>query len=90
MRTGKRGSRYEAAAAILPSRLRQAALELPPELQKAAEELRLRTGGELTALVGEEEGWRRESGAGFEFSWARRRGGNPVEQDKPLEKKSGI
>ena len=55
MRTGKRGSRYEAAAAILPSRLRQAALELPAELQKAAEELRLRTGGELTALVGEEE-----------------------------------
>ncbi len=55
MRTGKRASRYEAAAAILPSRLRQAALELPAELRSGAEELRLRAGGELTALVGEEE-----------------------------------
>lgn len=34
----------------------------------------------------EEEGWRREAGAGLECSWARRRGGNPVELDKPLEK----
>lgn len=53
MRTGK--PRYETAAAILPSRLRQAALELPAAQRTAAEELRLRTGGELTALVGEEE-----------------------------------
>ena len=55
MRTGKQRSRYEAAAAILPGRLRQAALELPQTRQTAAEELRLRVGGELTALVGEEE-----------------------------------
>lgn len=55
MRKDKNGSRYEAAAAILPSRLRQAALELPAELRNGAEELRLRTGGDLTALVGDEE-----------------------------------
>ena len=53
LRTGK--PRYEAAAAVLPSRLRQAALELPAAQREAAEELRLRSGGELTALVGEEE-----------------------------------
>jgi len=55
LRKDKNGSRYEAAAAILPSRLRQAALELPAELRNGAEELRLRTGGDLTALVGDEE-----------------------------------
>ena len=53
MRTGK--PRYEAAAAILPSRLRQAALELSAVQRQTAEELRLRVGGDLTALVGGEE-----------------------------------
>ena len=53
MRTGK--PRYEAAAAILPSRLRQAALELSVVQRQTAEELRLRVGGDLTALVGGEE-----------------------------------
>ena len=40
-------------------------------------------------LEGEEEGWRQQSGAGSGCSWERR-GGNPVEQAKPLKKKSGI
>lgn len=44
-------SRYEQAAAILPSRLRKAALALSEEDKAAAEELRLRAGRPLTALL---------------------------------------
>lgn len=48
-------SRYEQAAAILPSRLRKAALALPEEDKAAAEELRLRAGRPLTVLLPEGE-----------------------------------
>ena len=44
-------SRYEQAAAILPSRLRKAALALTEEEKAAAEELRLRAGRPLTVLL---------------------------------------
>ena len=44
-------SRYEQAAAILPSRLRKAALSLPDEEKAIAEELRLRAGRPLTVLL---------------------------------------
>ena len=44
-------SRYEQAAAILPSRLRKAALALSNEEKAAAEELRLRAGRPLTVLL---------------------------------------
>ncbi len=44
-------SRYEQAAAILPSRLRKAALALSSEEKAAAEELRLRAGRPLTVLL---------------------------------------
>ena len=47
--------RYEAAASILPSRLRKAALELPEGKQRAAEELRLRAGRPMTVLLPEGE-----------------------------------
>ena len=47
--------RYEAAAAILPVRLRRAALALPPEERKTAEELRLRAGRPMTVLLPEGE-----------------------------------
>lgn len=43
--------RYEQAAAILPSRLRKAAMALSDEEKAAAEELRLRAGRPLTALL---------------------------------------
>ncbi len=43
--------RYEQAAAILPNRLRKAALALPEEEKAEAEELRLRAGRPLTALL---------------------------------------
>lgn len=48
-------SRYEQAAAILPSRLRKAALSLSDEEKAQAEELRLRAGRPLTVLLPEGE-----------------------------------
>lgn len=49
-------SRYEQAAAILPSRLRRPVLALPEEQKAAAEEIRLRAGRPLTVLIqGREE-----------------------------------
>ena len=48
-------SRYEQAAAILPSRLRKAALCLSDEDKARAEELRLRAGRPLTVLLPEGE-----------------------------------
>lgn len=47
----KNNSRYEQAAAILPSRLRKLALALPDEEKAAAEEIRLRAGRPLTILL---------------------------------------
>lgn len=44
-------SRYEQAAAILPSRLRKAALALSDQEKAQAEELRLRAGRSLTVLL---------------------------------------
>ena len=44
-------SRYEQAAAILPSRLRKAALCLSDEDKARAEEIRLRAGRPLTVLL---------------------------------------
>lgn len=44
-------SRYEQAAAILPSRLRRPALALPDEEKAAAEEIRLRAGQPLSVLL---------------------------------------
>ena len=44
-------SRYEQAAAILPSRLRKAALAVSDGEKAAAEELRLRAGRPLTVLL---------------------------------------
>ena len=55
MQKDKNILRYEAAAAILPSRLRKAALTLPQERQRLAEELRLRAGRAMTALLPEGE-----------------------------------
>lgn len=46
---------YEAAAAILPNRLRKLALALPEEQKAAAEELRLRAGRPMTVLLPEGE-----------------------------------
>ena len=47
--------RYEAAAAILPNRLRKLALALPEEQKAAAEEFRLRAGRPMTVLFPEGE-----------------------------------
>ena len=47
--------RYEAAAAILPNRLRELALALPEEQKAAAEEFRLRAGRPMTVLLPEGE-----------------------------------
>ena len=47
--------RYEAAAAILPNRLRKLALALPEEQKAAAEEFRLRAGRPMTVLLPEGE-----------------------------------
>ena len=47
--------RYEAAAAILPNRLRKLALALPEEQKAAAEEFRLRAGRPMTVLRPEGE-----------------------------------
>ena len=61
--------RYEAAAAILPNRLRKLALALPEEQKAAAEEFRLRAGRPMTVLLPEEtprwlsEGCRGKDGA---------------------------
>lgn len=46
---------YEQAARVLPIRLRQEALSLPPADRGRAEELRLRCGQPLTAVLPEEE-----------------------------------
>ena len=46
---------YEAAAAILPNRLRKLALALPEEQKAAAEEFRLRAGRPMTVLLPEGE-----------------------------------
>ena len=46
---------YEAAAAILPNRLRKLALALPAEQKEVAEELRLRAGRPMTVLLPEGE-----------------------------------
>lgn len=43
--------RYRAATALLPSRLRAAALSIPETQQAVAEEIRLRAGGVMTALL---------------------------------------
>ncbi|MCI9609905.1 MAG: stage III sporulation protein AA [Oscillibacter sp.] len=51
MQKNERIFRYEQAAAILPSRLRKAALALADEEKAAAEELRLRAGRPLSALL---------------------------------------
>lgn len=48
-------TRYELAAAILPSRLRRIAMELPETDKKRAEEFRLRAGHCLSVLLPEEE-----------------------------------
>ena len=48
-------SRYEAAAAVLPNRLRKAALGLPVDRQQMAEEFRLRAGRPMTVLLPEGE-----------------------------------
>ncbi|MBQ9349050.1 MAG: stage III sporulation protein AA [Oscillibacter sp.] len=53
--TARDAARYEAAAAILPSRLRRLALALPRERQGEAEEIRLRAGQPLTVLLPEGE-----------------------------------
>ena len=45
--------RYDAAAAILPNRLRRMALALPEEERAAAEEFRLRSGRAMTVLLPE-------------------------------------
>ena len=47
--------RYEAAAAILPNRLRKLALALPEEQKAVAEEFRLRAGRPMTVLLPEGE-----------------------------------
>ena len=47
--------RYEAAATILPNRLRKLALALPEEQKAAAEEFRLRAGRPMTVLLPEGE-----------------------------------
>ena len=47
--------RYDAAAAILPNRLRKLALALPEEQKAAAEEFRLRAGRPMTVLLPEGE-----------------------------------
>ena len=47
--------RYEAAAAILPNRLRKLALALPEEQKAAAAEFRLRAGRPMTVLLPEGE-----------------------------------
>ncbi len=47
--------RFEQAAALLPSRLRQAALALPPRDQASAEEIRLRAGRQASVLTAEKE-----------------------------------
>lgn len=51
MQKDKNVLRYEAAAAILPNRLRKAAMELPESDQRQAEELRLRAGRPMTVLL---------------------------------------
>ena len=51
MQKDERVSRYDQAAAILPSRLRKAALALSDEEKAQAEELRLRAGRPLTVLL---------------------------------------
>ena len=48
-------ARFDAAAALLPQRLRGKALALPPETRRTAEEIRLRTGGPLAVLLPEGE-----------------------------------
>ena len=48
-------TRYELAAAILPSRLRRIAMELPETDKRRAEEFRLRAGHCLSVLLPEEE-----------------------------------
>ena len=48
-------TRYELAAAILPSRLRRIAMELPETDKKRAEEFRLRAGHCLSVLLPEGE-----------------------------------
>lgn len=51
MQKNRKVQRYEEAAAILPSRLRKAALLLPEKEKETAEELRLRAGQAMTALL---------------------------------------
>ena len=51
METREAAERYRAAAALLPSRLRAAALSIPEAQQAAAEEIRLRVGRPVTALL---------------------------------------
>lgn len=46
---------YIQAASVLPLRLRREALALPEPRQQLAEEIRLRTGWPMTAVIGEEE-----------------------------------
>ena len=46
-------TRYELAAAILPSRLRRIAMELPETDKRRAEEFRLRAGHCLSVLLPE-------------------------------------
>ena len=48
-------TRYELAAAILPSRLRRIAMELPETDKRRAEEFRLRAGHCLSVLLPEGE-----------------------------------
>jgi stage III sporulation protein AA len=48
-------SRYRAAVAVLPSRLRAAALSIPEPQQARAEEIRLRAGQDMTVLLPEGE-----------------------------------
>ena len=47
---------YRQAAQVLPRRLRQEALGLPQEEQEQAEELRLRVGWPMTAVLPEDGG----------------------------------
>ncbi len=55
-------TRYELAAAILPSRLRRIAMELPETDKKRAEEFRLRAGHCLSVPLPEGSGrWRPSS-----------------------------
>lgn len=55
MQTDKNALRYEAAAGLLPSRLRKLALTLPPEVRQTAEEFRLRVGRPLAVVLPEGE-----------------------------------